>query len=254
MISAPPNADLSKADAVTATVSISMPRTRDVRGEREMLLLPVITLVLWLGCAAIGWIGLTLQYARPRLPVKQPAPIQAEILNVELTGEPLSPPDVAPPPPDPLQPPPLLQTMAPPQAPPMIAVAEPMPAIAFPLPVEGPVRIVEANEASYARQTAPVAAAPTPVAPVEAITYGQGEGKQPAPEYPRQAARAGQEGTVVIRFSVGANGRVLAAEAVSLAPWPLLNEAALRVVRERWRFRPDSVRLYEVSIRFKLKK
>jgi hypothetical protein len=34
----------------------------------------------------------------------------------------------------------------------------------------------------------------------------------------------------------------------------LLNRAALRVVRERWRFSPGAIRVYEVSIRFELKK
>jgi protein TonB len=133
-------------------------------------------------------------------------------------------------------------------------VAEATPAIAFPLPVEGPVRIVEANQAGHAPPAAPAAPTPAPATPVQPITYGQGEGKQPAPEYPRQAVREGQEGVVTVRFTVGGDGRVLAAEAVSPAPWPLLNEAALRAVRERWRFRPGPLRLYEVAIRFELKK
>ena len=59
---------------------------------------------------------------------------------------------------------------------------------------------------------------------------------------------------VTVRFSVGENGRVLEAEAVTPAPWPLLNEAALRVIKERWRFRPGPARLYEVAIRFELKR
>ncbi|MCI0534350.1 MAG: TonB family protein [Verrucomicrobiales bacterium] len=222
-------------------------------GKRgDGLLLPVATLVLWLGCLAIGWIGFVLPYARPRPPVKQPEPIQAEVLNVELTNEPLPPPDAPPSPADTSEPPPLNQPTGPPQAPPMIAVAEPTPAVAFALPVEAPTRIVEVGEASYARQTEPIAPAPAP--PVQAITYGQGEGRQPAPEYPRQAIREGQEGNVTVRMSVGENGRVLAAEAVSPSPWPLLNESALRAVRQRWRFRPGPLRLYEVSIRFELKK
>jgi protein TonB len=84
------------------------------------------------------------------------------------------------------------------------------------------------------------------------LTYGQGEGRQPAPEYPYRARREGQEGVVKVRFSVGDDGRVLSAEAASPSPWPILNESAVRVVRERWRFRAGPLRNYEVAIRFQL--
>lgn len=84
------------------------------------------------------------------------------------------------------------------------------------------------------------------------LTLGQGEGRQPAPEYPRQAARQRQQGTVVVQFTVGEDGRVQVAEAVTPSPWPLLNAAAVRTVRERWRFRAGPARLYQVAIRFEL--
>src|SRR5690606_11982859 len=93
-------------------------------------------------------------------------------------------------------------------------------------------------------------AAPAP--PVQTLTYGRGEGRQPAPDYPRVAVRQGQEGVVRVRFSVGEDGRVLGAEAVGRCPWPLLNDSALRAVREKWRFPRGAVRLYEVAIRFEL--
>ncbi|NBV24411.1 MAG: energy transducer TonB, partial [Proteobacteria bacterium] len=79
-------------------------------------------------------------------------------------------------------------------------------------------------------------------------------GNQPAPKYPEAARRSGQEGTVVIRLSVGPDGRVLAAEPSSPSPWGALNREALRVVRENWKFPPGSVRLYDVAIRFELTK
>lgn len=214
----------------------------------------VLTLVLWTGCLTIGGLGFGLPYTRPHAPAKQPEPVQAEILNVELTNDPLPPPDVAPTPPDPTPPPPLLDPVVTPPAPALIAVAQPSPAIAFALPVEGPVRIVEAKQAAYVapapedRPTAVVAP------PVQRLVHGHGEGRQPAPDYPPQAQRAGQEGTVRVRFSVGENGRVIAAEAAEPSPWGLLNAAAVRAVRERWRFQAGVVRLYEVSIRFEIKK
>ena len=98
--------------------------------------------------------------------------------------------------------------------------------------------------------SAPVVAAASP----QRLTYGQGEGRQPAPEYPLAARREGQEGTIIVRLTVGEDGRVLAAEALSASPWPLLNEAALHAVRERWRFRDGPTRVYDVAIRFELSK
>lgn len=222
--------------------------------REEVSFTTVFTLILWLGCVVIGALGYAVPYARPQPPAQNPPPVEAEVLSVELTNDPLPPPDVAPPPPDLSQPPPLLAAIVPPIAPPLTAVAEPVPAIAFALPVDGPVRIVEAKEATYVQQASPVVAAPFSAPPVQAITYGQGEGKQPAPQYPARAMREGQEGSVGVRFSVGEDGRVLAAEASAPSPWPLLNESALRAVRERWRFRPGALRIYEVSIRFELNK
>jgi TonB family protein len=136
----------------------------------------------------------------------------------------------------------------------MIAVSEPLPAVDFALPVEAPARIVEPALAGY-RRSAETNTIQTPAAPpVQSLTYGQGEGRQPAPRYPRRAIREGQEGTVLVRLSVNENGRVMSATAVSPSPWPLLNDAALEAVRQRWRFSPGSLRYFEVPIRFELER
>lgn len=232
------------------TPAISQTASRVEKTEPKMV--AVGTMILWLLCVTVGTLGMVLQYTRPVAPQKEAPPIQAEILNVELTQDPLPPPDVQPPT-SVSQPPTLIPLPAPQQAPPMVAVAAPSPAIAFALPVEGPTRVVEARQASYVKPTVPTQAVAA-TAPVQPLTFGQGEGKQPAPEYPARASRAGQEGTVLVRFTVGENGRVLAAEAASPSPWSLLNESAVRTVRERWRFSPGIVRLYEVAIRFQLTK
>jgi periplasmic protein TonB len=217
----------------------------------------LLTFVLWVTCASVGVLGLIIPYSRPRPQPAPQIPIRAEILNVQLEDAPSEPESVHQNPSAILVVPPLVPPNAPPPAPALVAVADVRAPVAFALPIEGPVQIVSPQEASYVRPEI-LSADPNnvPVVPAtpQRLTYGLGEGRQPAPEYPRRAMSAGQEGTVVLRFSVGENGRVLAAEAASPCPWPLLNEAALRVVRERWRFRPGETRLYEVAIHFQLEK
>ncbi len=239
----------------------------------ELALAPILTLVLWLGCLLVGGLGFVLPYSRPQ-PPPPATTIQAELLKVDLSSDPPPAPAAAlPTPPESAEPPPLFAPPALPQAPQLVAVALPSPAVAFALPVEVPARIVELNQAAFVRPApapVPKAAPPGPPGPpgssgqptgnvpaapaVQTLTYGQGEGRQPAPRYPESARRAGQEGTVVVRLSVGADGRVLAAEPSAPSPWSALNREALRVVREQWQFQPGPVRLFEVAIRFELKK
>jgi protein TonB len=190
-------------------------------------------------------------YVRPQAAKPQPGPIHVEMLNVELTHDPL--PDIEPPPADALFSPTAPDAVVPPLAPQAVAVAMPSESIAFALPVEGPVRVVNLAQASYSRAESP--SAPTATAPpVQKLTFGYGAAKQPAPEYPLVAQNAGQEGVVNVRFVVAENGRVTAAEAVAPSPWPLLTDSALRTIRNRWRFPGGNLRAYEVAIRFVLPK
>ena len=52
----------------------------------------VVTLVLWTSCVLVGIIGVLVPYARPTEPVIAPPAIQAELIEVQLSNEPL--PDV----------------------------------------------------------------------------------------------------------------------------------------------------------------
>jgi len=213
----------------------------------------VLTLVLWLGCAVVGMLGLTLSYARPQISVAEPAPLTVEMLQVELTAEAL--PQIQTPPAltEALAVPPTVDAVLQPQLPPPVAVALPSPAIAFAVPVTGPTRVVDVADAGYSAGQVQASVTDTAAAlPVQPITFGQGLGRQPAPAYPLRAQREGQEGVVSVRFTVAENGRVAAAEAVQAAPWPMLNESALRTIRNRWRFAPGAPRAYEVAIRFVL--
>lgn len=84
------------------------------------------------------------------------------------------------------------------------------------------------------------------------LTFGNGAGRQPSPQYPYQARRANQQGTVVIEFIVGMDGRVLSAWVKSPCAWPLLNNSALSTVRSSWKFPSGSPRRYRIPIVFRL--
>ena len=217
----------------------------------EVSLLSVGTLVLWSVVLAIGVAGFVVPYARPVPPAQKQPPVLAETLNVELTADPL--PAASMDLPAASVPPPLDAPVVPLlESPTLTPVADPS-VVAFAVPVEGPVQVVEPKRAAFAAPA--IRSDPAPavrIAQPQQLVYGQGEGRQPAPEYPYRARRDGQEGVVTVRLSVAESGQVLAAETALASPWPLLNEAAVRVVRERWRFRPGAARLYEVSIRFQL--
>jgi protein TonB len=205
-------------------------------------LVEVWTFVTWTVCLAVGLLGLWLHYSRPHPAVKPPEPVKMEKLFVQLARQSAVPLDNMPQ---------SANAGASPSAPsdemapPPIPVAEPSPAIAFAVPVEGATRVVPFNQAAYGRP-----AKPSPV--VQQLTYGVGEGQQPAPEYPTQAIEQHQEGTVVVRFVVGESGLVTSAEAIRPCAWPLLNESAVRTIRHSWRFGPGAVREYEITIHFQI--
>jgi protein TonB len=204
------------------------------------------TSALWIGCLIVGILGVLLPYAREHLEAKPPPPV-AEAVRLMPPREqaPEDQPPQAGPRPDAAPPPEALPP--PPDAPPPVAVAAPSPAIAFAVPVEGPTRIVDA------RYAVPVTAPPKVSSPpVQHLTFGVGQGQQPDPEYPRDALLAREQGTVVVRFTVGPDGRVQSVQAIQPSRWPLLNQAAIRAVRDRWHFGPGALRVYEVPIQFEI--
>jgi periplasmic protein TonB len=206
-------------------------------------LTPVLTFVVWIVCLAIGLLGFLLPYSRLHRSTKAPKPVNVERLVVELSKEPEAPPENERPPGSPSSTVPLPADA---MAPPPIAVAQPSAAIAFAVPVEGPTRVVPFDQATYARPSSTAKPA------VQRLTFGQGEGLQPSPEYPAQAIQQHQEGTVVVHLVVSESGQVSSAEATQPCLWPLLNEAALRAVRQQWRFPPGALRVYEVAIHFQI--
>jgi TonB family protein len=241
----------------------------------EVSLVTTTTFIGWLVCLAVGAAQWGMPYAMPHPPAKTPPPVEAKIMNVALSNIPLIVPSdespFAPPAlsePEPAQPPP---PVAIPSAPDLVAVAVPSPTIAFAQPVEGPTQPVAARDAVPIAPLNALSKEPSthPVAPtlnvahpsgpqksqpgaVQRLVYGEGLGDQPKPDYPREAQLLHQEGVVIIRFTVGEDGRVKSAEIVSPCPYAMLNQAALRKIRDDWRYPSGPVRNFEIPMEFQL--
>jgi periplasmic protein TonB len=105
----------------------------------------------------------------------------------------------------------------------------------------------------------PAIAAPAPPAPpartsASEASYASANRKPP---YPRIALSNGDEGTVILRVLVTAEGTAGAVEIKSSSGYPLLDESARKTV-QTWRFKPATVdgkpvtEWYQVPIPFKL--
>lgn len=83
-------------------------------------------------------------------------------------------------------------------------------------------------------------------------------GVNPKPPYPMLARRMGTQGVVVLRVHVRADGSVAAAEVAQSSGSALLDDSALKTVRQQWRFLPARLNdepvesWVEVPIRFVL--
>jgi TonB family protein len=200
--------------------------------KSETGLLPVGTFVAWISCVAVGAIGLC--WPQLPAPVAPPKPIEAELMTIEAANShPVLQES------QPAAKPAAQDVSAPPDAPTVVA---PSPAIAFAQPVNAPPTRIRAAPTVVTTQQA-----------VIQITYGEGEGDQPPPDYPIEAQIAGEEGTVDVSLTVNEDGQVIDAVAVGPCRWPILNSAAVRSLRSTWRFRRGRQRVYRVSIVYQLK-
>jgi protein TonB len=82
------------------------------------------------------------------------------------------------------------------------------------------------------------------------IPGGLDDPRLPAPVYPRESRRRGEQGTVVIEVDVASDGSVAAVRVVDDAGFPRLAEAAVDAARKA-RLRPDS--RVRIPFRFRLR-
>ena len=86
----------------------------------------------------------------------------------------------------------------------------------------------------------PPAAAPASSAPVRVGASVAPGGSCPKPQYPSASRRLEEEGTVGLRFLIGADGNVLQSEVVKSSGFVRLDEAA-RAALSKCQFRPGTV-------------
>lgn len=127
-------------------------------------------------------------------------------------------------------------------------VAVNSPAVAFAVPVKGPVILAPA------RFAAPPPITGGPAAPsITRYNPGAGDRSTPQPDYPRLALQRGYEGKVVVNFTVEPSGEISKVEIAQSSGFTLLDDAALSVIRNRWKFAPGALRQHYVEIVFQLK-
>jgi periplasmic protein TonB len=149
---------------------------------------------------------------------------------------PAPPPDQPKPPPPP--PPPVVPRTLPPPPLPVIATQAPttaaLPAMVVPPPPAEPVPPPPAEPAAPAAPPAPPA--PPPVVrtiPATAVAYLE----EPAPVFPSASRRLREEGEVLVRVEIGADGRARQVLLSRSSGFSRLDNAALAAVRAA-RFRP----------------
>lgn len=143
------------------------------------------------------------------------------------------------------------------RAPQPLATASPTPA------TDAPTGTTEPDPAPHALMTAanePAAAPPAPPAPprVELPSSSANYLNNPRPQYPTLSTRLGEQGLVVVRVFIEANGTASQAEIHSSSGYDRLDQTALQTVL-KWRYTPGKrngvaeAMWFNVPIRFDLK-
>ena len=232
------------------------------------------TLAAWLSVAGFGTVAVVVPN-RPIPPISRtPAPETQWISEDFTLGGETSPAATEPTPAIPA--PDLTETLPAPPDMPDLTERDPLPDVPESLPA--PVPDAPAQSAASPRPSTradSASPAPRPAARKTSSSSGAGSGSptaaahtgggaglsnaarlaagsMPSPDYPAEARRKGQTGTLVVEFTVDTSGRVIAAYAKSPSPWPLLNQEAVRTVR-RWKFPPGPVMKLQRSITFQLR-
>lgn len=129
----------------------------------------------------------------------------------------------------------------------VIAAADPS-SVAFAVPVQGAVAVASAAHLA----TPPPLVTHLPSGPVKFNQNTSDGGSYPPPKYPSLAARNHEEGTVTVEIMVDASGAITSAKIQKTSGHSELDEAAVDVVKNRWRFPPGQPRWLSWSCIFHL--
>lgn len=216
-------------------------------------LLPAAAALLLHGCLALIAASLLSPKDKAREP---PRPIEVALIPEEPPAPPPLPAPPVPPAPSPVAPPAPAPAPSPPPPPPAAEKKRPSPkprAERKPAPAQPPARpqtaapavqpeerppppaAVTAPPASAPATETPSAAAPPPRTPVSiSASYAATNRK---PEYPRLSRQLEEQGTVVLRVLVRADGTAGAVEIRTSSGSALLDQSARNAV-QTWRFNP----------------
>ena len=170
-------------------------------------------LTVTLHVVILGWL-----FSRDESPAITPA---QPVLNFSVTLAPAAQPR-----------PPRMQQVAPPRPAPTVAAATPE---STPDSAPQPMAQPTAPPAQVAAAPpAVITAAPEPETPAH---YDARYADIPNTDYPARARRLGQQGKVILRVEIAADGHPIAARVISSSGYTLLDEAASAYVL-RWVFQP----------------
>jgi protein TonB len=123
--------------------------------------------------------------------------------------------------------------------------------VAFPVEVKGPVMV--AKEARLATPP-PLVNTPPPSRPQQFIPNASNDaGSYPPPLYPTSAQRSKSQGTVMVEIKVDPTGTITSVAVQKSSGFSILDEAAMSVVKNRWRFPPGPARWLVWPCEFKLR-
>ncbi len=185
----------------------------------------------------IGLIGLK----APKIVVRPLSEI-AEPVAVELPAPQEQPPVQTETPPEEVPPD---VPMEAPQVATVVAAADPS-QVAFAVPVVGAVAVKEARFAT------PPPPANTVLQPTRFNPNAASGGSFPPPEYPGIALRNHYQGMVTVEIMVNTAGAITSVNVRKSSGYPALDEAAMTVVKTRWKFPPGPDRYLSWDCTFRL--
>lgn len=157
-------------------------------------------------------------------------------------------------------PPPTVQQVQPqdqneqkPDTPQVVVVTPNAPNITFSVPTIG--NLVVPNAVAVAPPAEPMKT-PEPLRNVPRVIQSTGQGgDRPDPIYPKMAEDLGQQGKVIIAFTVDESGRIISAEVKQSSGYPILDHSALESIKRHWVFPPGAPdRRYEAPINYVLQR